>query len=207
MMRSLNEVESGLKKAAMGAGFPIGISDEISRAGALLIIEGLDGVDAIYKAIKEGVAVASMPILSDGMAHFANTKIAINGPAAFDLMEAGLASTITLEEIDSPMLLIGFAKLAAETYGLKTEIDFSNGSEAEIRRSKIKITGPIDSGVNANLRITEITDQPIRVVHDNGVTINEVLWPSIMELAYKTYVPATEESRVKGAGAGLTDND
>ena len=27
------------------------------------------------------------------------------------------------------------------------------------------------------------------------------------ELAHQTYVPASEESRLRGAGAGLTDND
>lgn len=32
-------------------------------------------------------------------------------------------------------------------------------------------------------------------------------WNALTELASKTYVPATEASRLAGAGAGLTDND
>jgi len=33
------------------------------------------------------------------------------------------------------------------------------------------------------------------------------IWEFLAALAAKTYVPATEESRLAGAGAGLTDND
>ena len=33
------------------------------------------------------------------------------------------------------------------------------------------------------------------------------VWNRLEELTYLTYAPATEESRVLGAGAGLSDND
>jgi hypothetical protein len=32
-------------------------------------------------------------------------------------------------------------------------------------------------------------------------------WDRITELARRTYVPASDQSRLRGAGAGLTDND
>ena len=32
-------------------------------------------------------------------------------------------------------------------------------------------------------------------------------WATLNRLAHRTYAPATEESRLKGAGAGLSDND
>lgn len=32
-------------------------------------------------------------------------------------------------------------------------------------------------------------------------------WAVLKALAARTYVPATEESRLRGAGAGLRDND
>ena len=37
------------------------------------------------------------------------------------------------------------------------------------------------------------------------ITIDD--WERLVELALKSYVPASEESRMHGAGAGLLDND
>ena len=32
-------------------------------------------------------------------------------------------------------------------------------------------------------------------------------WAALLAFAHRTYAPATEESRLRGAGAGLSDND
>ena len=37
--------------------------------------------------------------------------------------------------------------------------------------------------------------------------INDKIWREIEDLAANTYVQETEQSRLMGAGAGLTDND
>jgi len=37
--------------------------------------------------------------------------------------------------------------------------------------------------------------------------VSDQLWIQLSDLASKTYVPATEASRLSGAGAGLNDND
>lgn len=37
--------------------------------------------------------------------------------------------------------------------------------------------------------------------------VGDADWATLMSLAAKTYVPATEASRAGGAGAGLRDND
>ena len=40
-----------------------------------------------------------------------------------------------------------------------------------------------------------------------AVGIAGEIWEALGRFAHRTYVPATEASRLKGAGAGLTDND
>jgi len=40
-----------------------------------------------------------------------------------------------------------------------------------------------------------------------AVDIGDEIWEALGRFAHRTYVPATEASRLKGAGAGLTDND
>ena len=37
--------------------------------------------------------------------------------------------------------------------------------------------------------------------------VESTIWHALEELAGRTYAPATEESRLKGAGSGLSDND
>ena len=57
----------------------------------------------------------------------------------------------------------------------------------------------------------EITDK----IHDDlaelepsvSLFINDKIWREIEDLAANTYVQETEQSRLVGAGAGLTDND
>jgi hypothetical protein len=41
----------------------------------------------------------------------------------------------------------------------------------------------------------------------NRCKVADDVWNRLEELTYLTYAPATEESRVLGAGAGLSDND
>lgn len=55
--------------------------------------------------------------------------------------------------------------------------------------------------------------QPATTAEHNpyGATVATVAapacWPQLEELASRTYVPSSEQSRAAGAGAGLTDND
>ena len=42
---------------------------------------------------------------------------------------------------------------------------------------------------------------------DNGCAVADVDWSRLADLAWRTYVPVSDGSRERGAGAGLTDND
>ena len=48
--------------------------------------------------------------------------------------------------------------------------------------------------------------QPQRKASTLAYTVDDDIYKRIDELAFETYVPASDESRA-GAGAGLTDND
>ena len=43
--------------------------------------------------------------------------------------------------------------------------------------------------------------------HVTRATPDPVCWDTLNRFAHRTYAPATEESRLLGAGAGLSDND
>lgn len=65
-------------------------------------------------------------------------------------------------------------------------------------------------GVAAAVHSLTLEPSERRLGPHNGQTAIDVpttTWEVAAQLAARTYVPATEESRLKGAGAGLTDND
>ena len=45
------------------------------------------------------------------------------------------------------------------------------------------------------------------VAGHGAFAVDETAWATLTALAHRTYVPATEASRLAGAGAGTTDND
>jgi len=55
--------------------------------------------------------------------------------------------------------------------------------------------------------IKHISDKPPTTATAPRVAMSPTLWAHLNKLAAKTYVPASEASRIAGAGAGLTDND
>lgn len=128
----------------------------------------------------------------DGLLSKNGWCVAENGPALFDRAFMALSSgqaelyEETLENIDCPKLLEGMARAAAFNYGLATEI-----------QTKGDVT-------KTHMRLNEI---PMPSPHSGAIEVPNDIYHALNGLAEKTYVPATAASRLKGAGAGLTDND
>lgn len=55
--------------------------------------------------------------------------------------------------------------------------------------------------------ISDDLDDASRRSITGGCPVDDTDWERLCELAARTYVPVSEESRLRGAGAGLTDND
>jgi hypothetical protein len=55
--------------------------------------------------------------------------------------------------------------------------------------------------------IKHLSDRPPLITPVARVEMSPTLWAHLNKLAAKTYVPASEASRISGAGAGLSDND
>ena len=65
-------------------------------------------------------------------------------------------------------------------------------------------------GLNAEVRGTDIhltKSPPPKPRPPQRAHISNNLWNALNRLAAETYVPDTEQSRLNGAGAGLSDND
>lgn len=163
MKLSLNEFETAVRKAAVGAGLPWGLADELAAACVQVAAAG-----------GEAAAEALWALEDD--------RLVREAPAALDAAASGEAAR--LAHHGHPALAHGYVRAAAAEYRLGFVAD-DDGAALLIRQA-----GEVGAA-----------RPPARVA------VNADDWARIGALAHRTYVPSTAESRAKGAGAGLTDND
>lgn len=210
MIVSESELLAAARKAATGAGCPAGIADEISRATVWLCRHGLDGVGAALAGLQD--ADAAPPRLLPGhQIAFGDARAAMHGPSAIDLLVAGAAPDgITMHDLDSALLLVGLTGVAATAHAQEFVLQDRAGN-----RTRVSSSGPSgDLHLDPmEVRVHGAAPQDSRPVGEResarltSLNVDDQLWSCLNTYAARTYVPATEQSRIAGAGAGLTDND
>jgi len=107
-------------------------------------------------------------------------------PAMLEIVAAGASSETTIDGVGDALML----QAMAAVLGSDNEI----GYEVQILGELAKVScGPAQANeVAESLGPIDVPDSDVAAAR---------------ELAARTYVPATDGSRIKGAGAGLTDND
>lgn len=106
-------------------------------------------------------------------------------------MESGQIAD-TIAAID-----LALASDEAETGGTRADSALVASASYKAQRLLTITKGRIKAGVPAQIAKA----LPRRKIIDDG------LWSLLQGHAARTYVPATDASRLKGAGAGLSDND
>lgn len=214
MNLSLNEVENLVRKAARGAGLDPGRADDLAAAAAVLASHPLPVCAILYRALTGG-AGQSLTIAADG-AHASchATSAAHVGPSALDLLLANPPGfEVTLDAVDEPLLIAALAVVAARRYAAHFTLA-TGGDTVSItrdRRSDLTALGQAQGAQLVLRRLDATGARPSRTISpacrydpeklsDDGVA-------GLERLARMTYVPASEDSRLRGAGAGLTDND
>lgn len=162
MSRSLNETEILIRKAAFGAGWPLGLAMDLGRAAAEAYRLGQDGAG-------QALALLQAP---QGAADFAGLV------GFFDGLEPG--QTLAGPQ-NPPQIITALAALLGTERGGVFE------SLSEGWRLKITLETRAKKPARADIEPEDFT--------------------ALAALAAKIYVPASEASRIAGAGAGLTDND
>lgn len=190
---SLNEIDAMAKKAARGAGYPWGIAEEAGRAVRWLEARGLPGLAALLRQLEDGAITQTSPLLA-GVA-LSDRAQAIAGGEAFNA-----------SAVDEPLLLLPFAAAAADVSNRAIDLAWGHirfravagaatlsGRVAAIATRSATIRAEAASGTLDGLPLHE------RIA---GIAIDKALWAGLDGFAVKTYVPASEASRRKGAGAG-----
>jgi len=199
-----------LKKVAMGSGLPVGLAEDASEAALWLIHQGLDGVGAVLVAIEGGF---NNPIEIKRVGNtlkFLEARVALCGPSGVDLL-AGDASVEEIHfcKVDSSLLLIGQAGIGVKHFDIELTLGFSNGVRAFVSQEGLSLCGStFKRGVDVHMKYCQSNPiTGVAKIPENEIKIDLNTWRTLETLAARTYVPSNELSRMKGAGAGLIDNN
>ncbi len=233
MHASNAEIETLTCKAAVGVGLPVGLAEEAGAAAAWLSAAGFAGAEIAYRAIENLRKGKARPVIvsshSESLCPDTKGKLAsvmYAAPSIFDFLQT--TSPVTVVRLDEPLLLFGHLVCSSSMPAVELVLH-SVGSTGEvlqgvIQRGHGRLEGPPLSNQEAkngsevsvtmvgisedrNFKPTKKEIDVRRVAIQRGVAVNEAIWTELKRLAAQTLVPESVESKQRGAGAGLIDND
>ncbi|TXH37842.1 MAG: DUF3726 domain-containing protein [Rhodospirillaceae bacterium] len=197
MKPSLNEIQVECKKASRGAGLSWGLAEEVGQAMARLAGQGVDALPVLLDYLE---ALPDRDMSGDPIR--AGTWIADQA----NLLAEG--ESLSFAEIRQPMLVLPFVAMAAQSIGRPIIVTHRDGAwtvpSAGMPAQDLSgieiLQGVTCTAAAAKVDIASPVSMP-------RLDIDDLIWQRLKDLAQRTYVPATEQSRLLGAGAGSIDND
>ena len=217
MTWSLNEIESLAKKATRGAGRDWGLAEEAGKATRWLCAAGWPGADLLAALLTrlDGVPHDLVrPQETDGEWQAAGGQLCplVAGATLSDLADrwAG-GQTARLGPTACPLLLVPYMVWSADRTGAMLSLEFDDlritrgrGETAiEIASDRV-LTAHSAPSVTLGA-VNEIAGMPLKRTYRGQISAEATR--TLLDFAQRTYAPETEQSRLAGAGAGLTDND
>ncbi len=213
MSWSLSEIEGLTRKAARGAGFCWGLADEAGKAARWLASYGLPGPEVLADFLEafDGTPHAEMrPHDVDAarwQAHCGTICPISAGTALCDLAQCDIPiRDICIIACAQPLLLLPFVSAAAEDGGQPLRLTWKGGDFSFVGDACGQTTAPLTAC--ADVHVThDRAEQPSLPPRQMRYDLDAACAGRLAAMAARTYAPDTEESRISGAGAGLTDND
>ena len=213
---SANEVLQIARKACIGSGLAVDRAEDLAEAAALLQCSGHDGLAQLL-VLLEGreAASAHLPATvqidsvgrSTDQLRVSHLRPHIEGVAVIDWLLANpRTGTVFIEKTDDKMLLLGLLVCAIQRFGGVFILQASHKAEPVTIRdaSQLKDGLPETEVWTLSYQSGQVASSALLYHHtDTDLSV----WEALEARAKLTYVPATETSRQKGAGAGLVDND
>lgn len=216
MSYSFGEVEATSKKAARAVGYPWGIAEEAASSVKWLCRYGIDGCDVLARYLEKidgHDPLASGPVIKAGDWTTSKGSLCplLCGIAISDRASSLLDTSIRLQKVEEPTLLLFFVSQVVRIHRLAGH-DSSvacvewNSCRCTTDGRQLSIVGTVGPFSDEVVIGTTDTLEAPRTLCERATPVTSA-WQTLNQFAHRTYVPATEESRLKGAGAGLSDND
>lgn len=216
MNHSLNEIEAHAKRAARGAGLSWGMAEEAARATRWLASHDLAGPAALSDVLTKNDGLAHeqvAPVSLEGEWHAAKGDLCplAAGTALNDCAEQlAKGQPVTMVHVSYPLLVLPFAAWAAIHLGKPVQVLWQNlristdgdGIWIDDPQSEINTSKAATLSCQLASKRTDAAS-PARLRAD----VTPEVWAKLDTFAQRTFAPATEASRLLGAGAGVYDGD
>jgi uncharacterized protein DUF3726 len=218
MMVSRNEIESLALKAARGAGMSWGLAEEAAIAAGWLAGHGLPWAGTLACTLAGMLAdtgTTSAPLIEGqtiGPSR-AGTRLCPIQAGAY-LSDLGPpAAAMEVRDLLAPLWLAPFlaswsgparaVRLSWEDADVLVGLDTATGTDG----SGASLSAPFATRVAIASEPAILAPRRQPLGRASGYDAPDEAWRALQQLEHRTYVPASTQSRLAGAGAGLLDND
>ena len=204
---SLNEVEAIAAKAARGADLSWGLSEETGKAARWLAACGIDWAPSLLALLAVGDKLAGPFDSAIGR----RVSPLLAGSYFADLG----TSEMRLSNVAHPAWILPFAARVAALHCTTVRVGWA-GASVIVSSIGCELAGSINDLMAPHVEIVSWSPLPLGNDQTRGAgarpnrtrsSINIAAWQALEVLGARTYVPASDQSRTMGAGAGLNDND
>ena len=221
MIVTLAELESTAKRGLAGRGAPPGIDEDAAFATAWLESRGLPGLAALIAQLDRfPLDVQSPEGKGTNLDALGQSAVLLGGTLIDQAVVAGTGSRLTVTNLRDPIFLLPLADRRRRS-GLSFEIRWQ-GAEAQIDAAgAIALVGNVlstdDEAVEVSICCRQGRLDTMAAVIDldghrrqtlaTGLEIDDALKQRLSTHAATSLVPASDESRRRGAGAEASDNE
>ena len=211
---SRTETETLCYKATRGAGYSWGIAEEAANAVGWLCANGIDGTAVLLAAIV--APTVNAPDTSNDFWVSSDGKPLcplMTGAALSDFATSIFAANddhLQVGPVWQPVLLLPFMAQCAATMGGSIAIEW-DGRKLVVGNGIKTDAETLSTFLSASIATISLSLSGDLFDPDSTMTSFALASPhtiaALDALAMRTTVPATEQSRNSGAGAGTSDND
>ncbi len=219
---SYYEVYTNTQRAFSGLGFTYGSDEDAAFITTWLELFGFDGIKLLKLKIEEldNTFNASIdPSKINDEFDCKNRSSLVIGPGLIDYLISKIDKRdnfkLTLKNCNDPIFLIPLLYKYAKK-NINSQFLLDQKVDAQITNKNIRINSDIISTNyqrNFDLVLTKnilkeqkldinISSSNINNLLSKGINPDKESWEQISKIAFRTFVPESEESRAKGAGGG-----
>lgn len=217
---SLNEIESLALKAARGAGFDWGLADEVARAARWLAARDLPWAGSLAAILEVNAAGRLGGFLWTGsdiatIAADLDSCPIRGGACLCDFVR--VLPRLSLPRTLQPLWLLPFADTASNLTGVPIGLRWSerhmvvgpDGAFRAFAQSMQHLSTVSRADLTIEMEPGEASGLPLERWATGAAsrTVSRSDWRRLQHFEHLTYVPASETSRLTGAGAGTKDGD
>lgn len=205
MNLSLGEFQALVAKAFRGAGYPWGLTEDASYAARRLAQFGYPSGEIVVSLLHTVDDVEPQSLMPDN-AWRSTGALLCPVCVGVSIADLGGIESVETSPVQEPELLAPLLAHTVDAANADGYVISWNGGSCSVGAAGISSTGERPDGAVA-VSIVRRDVEAESTATSTRVDLSAPTFDSLATLAHRIYAPATEASRLGGAGAGTTDND